>query len=65
MTALQPRAIGRDLVRRDGRLKVTGTAPFAYESPLGNPAYCRLIQATIARGRITDMNTTSRRPSTG
>ncbi|MGB8996451.1 MAG: xanthine dehydrogenase family protein molybdopterin-binding subunit [Pseudonocardiaceae bacterium] len=59
MTALQPRAIGRDLVRRDGRLKVTGTAPFAYESPLGNPAYCHLIQATIARGRITDMNTTS------
>jgi xanthine dehydrogenase YagR molybdenum-binding subunit len=56
---LQPRAMGRDLVRRDGRLKVTGTAPFAYEAPLGNPAYCHLIQATIARGRVTAMDTTS------
>jgi len=56
---LEPRAIGRDLVRRDGRLKVTGTAPFAYEAPLEDRAYCHLIQATIARGRVTDMDTTS------
>ena len=59
MTALQPRAMGRDLVRRDGRLKVTGTAPFAYEGPLGKAAYCHLIQATIARGRVTTMDITS------
>ncbi len=59
MAALQPRAIGRDLVRRDGRLKVTGTAPFAYEGPLGKPAYCHLIQATIALGRLTAMDITS------
>lgn len=56
---LQPRAIGQDLERRDGRLKVTGTAPFAYEGPLGKPAYCHLVQATIARGRVTAMDTTS------
>jgi xanthine dehydrogenase YagR molybdenum-binding subunit len=59
MTALEARAIGRSLVRRDGRLKVTGTAPFAYEGPLGKPAYCHLVQATIARGRVTAMDTTS------
>ncbi len=59
MPALHARAIGRDLVRRDGRLKVTGTAPYAYEGPLGKPAYCHLIQATIARGRVTGMETTS------
>src|SRR5947209_9747232 len=59
MTALQPRAMGRDLVRRDGRLKVTGTAPFAYEGPPGKAAYCPLIQATIARGRVTTMDITS------
>ncbi|MGH3575433.1 MAG: xanthine dehydrogenase family protein molybdopterin-binding subunit, partial [Pseudonocardiaceae bacterium] len=59
MTALHGRAIGRDLLRRDGRLKVTGTAPYAYEGPLGKPAYCHLIQATIARGRVTGMDTTS------
>jgi len=51
--------MGRDLVRRDGRLKVTGTAPFAYEGPLGEAAYCHLIQATIARGRVTTMDITS------
>ena len=31
---LEPRAIGRDLVRRDGAAKVRGTATYAYESVL-------------------------------
>ncbi len=65
MTALQARAMGRDLVRRDGQLKVTGTAPFAYEGPLGKPAYCHLLQATIARGRITGIDTDSARAVDG
>ena len=57
MTALgEPQAIGRDVVRRDGRAKVTGTAPYAYEAPVDNPAYCHPIQATVARGRIVQID---------
>jgi xanthine dehydrogenase YagR molybdenum-binding subunit len=60
MTALgEPQAIGRDVVRRDGRAKVTGTAPYAYEAPVDNPAYCHPIQATIARGRIVQIDTSA------
>src|SRR5213080_2916217 len=54
---LEPRTIGRDLVRRDGADKVRGTAPYAYETPVPNPAYCHPVQATIARGRVTWIDT--------
>jgi xanthine dehydrogenase YagR molybdenum-binding subunit len=50
---LEPRAMGRDLVRRDGVDKVRGTAVYAYETPVERPAYCHPVQATIARGRVT------------
>lgn len=56
---LVPQAIGRNLVRRDGPSKVTGTAPYAYEAPVENPAYCHPIQATIARGRVVRMDTSA------
>ncbi|MCZ2826373.1 MULTISPECIES: xanthine dehydrogenase family protein molybdopterin-binding subunit [unclassified Modestobacter] len=54
---LEPRAIGQDLVRRDGELKVRGTATYAYETPVEHPAYAHPVQATIARGRVTAMDT--------
>src|SRR5690349_21280094 len=54
---LEPRAIGRDLVRRDGELKVRGHAVYAYETPVDNAAYCSPVQATIARGRVTAVDT--------
>jgi xanthine dehydrogenase YagR molybdenum-binding subunit len=54
---LEPRAIGRDLVRRDGELKVRGRAVYAYETPVENAAYCHPVQATIARGRVTAIDT--------
>jgi xanthine dehydrogenase YagR molybdenum-binding subunit len=54
---LEPRAIGRDLVRRDGELKVRGRAVYAYETPVDDPAYCSPVQATIARGRVTAVDT--------
>ena len=54
---LEPRAIGRDLVRRDGALKVRGTATYAFETPVDIPAYCQPVQATVARGRITSIDT--------
>ena len=54
---LEPRAIGADLPRRDGPAKVRGTAPYADESPVTDPVYCRIVQASIARGRVTSVDT--------
>src|SRR3954465_6866784 len=54
---LQPRTMGRDLVRRDGPAKVRGTATYAYETPVEHPAYCHPVQATVARGRVTAVDT--------
>ncbi|MGY1691467.1 xanthine dehydrogenase family protein molybdopterin-binding subunit [Geodermatophilus sp. SYSU D01105] len=56
---LEPRAIGRDLVRRDGVAKVRGTATYAYETPVERPAYAYPVQATVARGRVTAVDTTA------
>ncbi|MGV0607010.1 xanthine dehydrogenase family protein molybdopterin-binding subunit [Mycolicibacterium sp. XJ1904] len=57
MTTLEPRAIGRRVTRLDGPAKVTGTADYAYEYAVENAAYLHPIQATIANGRITTMDT--------
>jgi xanthine dehydrogenase YagR molybdenum-binding subunit len=46
-------AIGQPLDRVDGRLKVTGTAPYAAEFQLPNLTYAALIQAPIGLGQIT------------
>jgi xanthine dehydrogenase YagR molybdenum-binding subunit len=54
---LRPRAIGRDLARRDGVAKVRGTATYAFETPVEAPAYAHPVQATVARGRVTAMDT--------
>ncbi len=45
--------IGAALPRRDGPAKLTGTARYAFEQPVDNPAYAFPVQATIARGRVT------------
>ncbi|MGP4056368.1 xanthine dehydrogenase family protein molybdopterin-binding subunit [Mycobacterium sp. 4D054] len=58
MTGIEPRAIGTALTRLDGRAKVTGTAPYAFEYRVKDPLYLHPVQATIARGRITAMDTT-------
>lgn len=50
---LQHQAIGQGIARRDGVKKVTGTAPYAFEHPVENPAFCHPVQATVSRGRIT------------
>jgi CO/xanthine dehydrogenase Mo-binding subunit len=54
---VQPRAMGRDLVRRDGPAKVRGTATYAYETPVEHPAFCHPVQVTIARGRVASIDT--------
>lgn len=56
MTLLDARAMGRPLARRDGPLKVTGTAHYAFEQHVEHPAYLHAIQSTIAKGRVTAMD---------
>lgn len=57
MTAVQPRAMGTRLTRLDGPAKVTGTASYAYEYQVEAPLYLHALQATIAKGRVTAMDT--------
>jgi xanthine dehydrogenase YagR molybdenum-binding subunit len=57
MTTLELSAIGSPLHRLDGRAKVTGTAPYAFEHPVDEPLYLYPLQAVIARGRVADMDT--------
>ncbi|MHA6628624.1 xanthine dehydrogenase family protein molybdopterin-binding subunit [Pseudonocardia sichuanensis] len=54
---LDPHAIGRDLVRRDGADKVRGLAVYAYETPVEHAAYCHPVQSRIARGRVNAIDT--------
>ena len=50
--------IGQPLDRIDGPLKVTGTRRYAYEyRPQSAPAYGYLALSTIARGRVTAIDT--------
>ncbi len=57
MAVVEQREIGADRERRDGPAKVTGTAPYAAEHPFANAAYAHPVQATIARGTITAIDT--------
>jgi xanthine dehydrogenase YagR molybdenum-binding subunit len=54
---LEPIAIGTPLARLDGHAKLTGTAPYAFEHPVTDPLYLHPVQATIARGRVTVIDT--------
>jgi xanthine dehydrogenase YagR molybdenum-binding subunit len=56
MTILEP-AVGTALSRLDGAAKVTGTATYAFENPVADALYLHPIQATVARGRITAVDT--------
>ncbi|WP_020579586.1 xanthine dehydrogenase family protein molybdopterin-binding subunit [Actinopolymorpha alba] len=56
---LEPHAIGQSLTRLDGPAKVTGTAPYAFEQPVGDPLHLFPVQATIARGRVTAIDSSA------
>ncbi|MFC0204575.1 xanthine dehydrogenase family protein molybdopterin-binding subunit [Novosphingobium soli] len=49
--------VGRPLSRLDGPLKVSGKAPFAAEFPMDGMVYAALAFSTIAKGRITAIDT--------
>ncbi len=55
--SLEPSVIGQDMARVDGRAKVAGAAPYAYDHEVANPAYVWPILSTVERGRITGIDT--------
>ncbi|WP_432573112.1 xanthine dehydrogenase family protein molybdopterin-binding subunit [Kineococcus sp. SYSU DK005] len=63
--AIVPVSIGADLERLDGALKVTGEAPYAYEQRVDAPAHLHPVQSTIARGRVTAVDTSAARALEG
>ena len=54
MTRPLPAAVlsGQPVTRVDGRLKVTGKAPYAADNPAPNLVYAALVCSTVARGGV-------------
>lgn len=58
--------IGQPVDRVDGRLKVTGQAPYAYEvREASNPAYGFIVGATIAKGNVAEINASAAEQAPG
>lgn len=58
--------IGKGVDRYEGRLKVTGSAPYAYEVEApSRPAIGYMATASIAKGRITRIDTSAAEASPG
>jgi xanthine dehydrogenase YagR molybdenum-binding subunit len=58
--------IGKPIDRVDGRLKVMGKAPFAYEVEEGGEAvYGYIVQSTIAKGTLADIDAAAAERSPG
>ncbi|TCU15651.1 xanthine dehydrogenase YagR molybdenum-binding subunit [Rhizobium azibense] len=53
----ETRLIGQPIARVDGPLKVTGRATYAYEHAVEGAAYGCILGATIAKGRIVEIDT--------
>src|SRR5258708_5547635 len=58
-------AIGQSIDRVDGPAKVTGQATYAAEARIDNLVHAVLVQSTIARGRISSIDTSAAQTSTG
>lgn len=64
--APEPKAnMGRPAPRLDARLKVTGEARYPSDMPFGNLAHAVLVTSTIARGRLTGIETGAARAVPG
>ncbi|ONI84903.1 xanthine dehydrogenase [Saccharothrix sp. ALI-22-I] len=53
---LRPRVLGQSPTRVDGPAKVTGTARYAGDQRVSDPAYVHLVQADVARGVLTEVD---------
>ncbi|MEU5843357.1 xanthine dehydrogenase family protein molybdopterin-binding subunit [Rhodococcus sp. NPDC047139] len=51
------RASGHSTARIDGPAKVAGTAPYAYEHPVDDPAYLVPLVSAVGRGRVDRIDT--------
>lgn len=51
-----PTFTGQPVTRVDGRLKVTGAAPFAADQPIPDLVYATLVCSTIARGTLAGID---------
>ncbi len=49
--------LGKEMSRVDGVAKVTGAAKYAAEFQVNNPTYGFLVMSTVAKGRITAIDT--------
>jgi xanthine dehydrogenase YagR molybdenum-binding subunit len=63
----QLKVVGQPVDRIDGRLKTTGTAPYAYErhDVVPNQAYGHVIGSAIAKGRIASIDLSRARAAPG
>ena len=63
----QLKVVGQPVDRIDGRLKTTGTAPYAYDryDVVPNQAYGYIVGASIAKGRIVSMDTAAAKAAPG
>src|SRR3954454_20966038 len=63
----QLKVVGHAMDRIDGRLKTTGTAPYAYErhDVVPNPAYGYVVGSAIAKGRIVAIDLGEARAAPG
>ena len=57
--------IGKPVDRVDGRLKVTGGATYSAEFNIKNLAYGSLVQSTITKGRIRNIDTSAAKAAPG
>jgi xanthine dehydrogenase YagR molybdenum-binding subunit len=58
--------IGKPINRVEGRLKVMGKAPYAHEVKEGGVAACGyIVEATVAKGQITDIDSRAAERSSG
>ncbi|MBC7841313.1 MAG: xanthine dehydrogenase family protein molybdopterin-binding subunit [Gemmatimonadaceae bacterium] len=63
----QLKVVGKPTARVDGKLKTSGTAPYAYErhDVVANQAYGHMLGSAIAKGRITRMDTSAAKAAPG
>ncbi len=54
---METSTLGAPIDRVDGRLKVTGGARYALELPVTNVAYAVIVTSSIAKGRVSSMDT--------
>lgn len=59
MKTIKSSGIGNPIDRIEGHLKVTGKAKYASEFPVENMVYAQGVNSTIAKGKITSIDTTA------